>query len=69
MRSTVDMVDDPDYEEEEPSFSDPEDFVDDIEDEGERKQERSRLSGLVLASYCAPLLRDATKLINAPLCL
>lgn len=29
------MVDDPEYEEEEPSFSDPEDYVDDIEDEGE----------------------------------
>ncbi|CAF92736.1 unnamed protein product, partial [Tetraodon nigroviridis] len=27
------MVDDPEYEEEEPSFSDPEDYVDDIEDE------------------------------------
>lgn len=37
MRNTVDMVDDPEYEEEEePSFSDPEDFVDDVEDEGKR---------------------------------
>lgn len=34
MQETVDMVDDPEYEEEEPSFSDPEDYVDDIEDEG-----------------------------------
>lgn len=42
------MVDDPEYEEEEPSFSDPEDFDDDIEDEGERVQERRRLSGLWL---------------------
>ncbi|XP_072240860.1 eukaryotic translation initiation factor 3 subunit B isoform X2 [Leuresthes tenuis] len=35
MQDTVDMVDDPEYEEEEeePSFSDPEDFVDDIDDE------------------------------------
>lgn len=48
MQDTVDMVDDPEYEEEEPSFSDPEDFVDDIEDEGERPQEKSRLSGLLL---------------------
>lgn len=48
MQDTVDMVDDPEYEEEEPSFSDPEDFVDDIEDEGERQQEKSRLSGLLL---------------------
>lgn len=33
------MVDDPEYdddEEEEPSFSDPEDFEDDVDDEGER---------------------------------
>ena len=44
MQDTVDMVDDPEYEEEEPSFSDPEDFVDDIEDEGERRQENRRLS-------------------------
>lgn len=49
MQDTVDMVDDPEYEEEEPSFSDPEDFVDDVDDEGERQQERCRLSGLVLA--------------------
>lgn len=34
MQETVDMVDDPEYEEEEASFSDPEDYVDDIEDEG-----------------------------------
>ncbi|MEQ2181025.1 translation initiation factor eIF-3b like protein [Goodea atripinnis] len=33
MQDTVAMVDDPEYEEEEPSFSDPEDFDDDIEDE------------------------------------
>lgn len=46
------MVDDPDYDEEEPSFSDPEDFEDDIEDEGERQQETARLSGpLLTASY------------------
>ena len=50
MHDTVDMVDDPEYEEEEPSFSDPEDFVDDVEDEGERQQEKRRLSGLVLQS-------------------
>lgn len=48
MQDTVDMVDDPEYEEEEPSFSDPEDFVDDVDDEGERPQERHRLFGLVL---------------------
>lgn len=35
MQETVDMVDDPEYEEEEPSFSDSEEYVDDIEDEGE----------------------------------
>ena len=46
MQETVEMVDDPEYEEEEPSFSDPEDFVDDIEDEGERPQEKRRFSGL-----------------------
>lgn len=52
MQETVDMVDDPEYEEEEPSFSDPEDFVDDIEDEGERPQEKRWLSGLLLkANY------------------
>jgi len=33
MQDTVDMADDPEYDEEEPSFSDPEDFEDDIEDE------------------------------------
>uniref|UniRef100_A0A3B3TSL9 Eukaryotic translation initiation factor 3 subunit B n=1 Tax=Poecilia latipinna TaxID=48699 RepID=A0A3B3TSL9_9TELE len=33
MQDTLAMVDDPEYEEEEPSFSDPEDFEDDIEDE------------------------------------
>lgn len=49
MQETVDMVDDPEYEEEEPSFSDPEDYVDDIEDEGEWSQERRRLSGLCLS--------------------
>lgn len=49
MQDTVDMVDDPEYEEEEPSFSDPEDFDDDVEDEGERLQEKRRLSGLLLA--------------------
>ncbi len=52
MQETVDMVDDPDYEEEEPSFSDPEDFEDDIEDDGERVQERRRLSGLLLTVSC-----------------
>ena len=41
-------MDDPEYEEEEPSFSDPEDYEDDVEDEGERRQERRRLCGLVL---------------------
>ena len=50
MQETVDMVDDPEYEEEEPSFSDPEDFEDDIEDEGERQQERRRLYGLLLTA-------------------
>ncbi|MEQ2214467.1 hypothetical protein XENOCAPTIV_008317 [Xenoophorus captivus] len=44
------MVDDPEYEEEEPSFSDPEDFDDDIEDEGERRQEKRRLPGLLLTN-------------------
>lgn len=34
MKETVDMVDDPEYEEEEPSFSDPEDYVDDVDDDG-----------------------------------
>lgn len=48
MQDTVDMVDDPEYEEEEPSFSDPEDFDDDVEDEGERLQEKRRLPGLLL---------------------
>lgn len=48
MQDTVDMVDDPEYEEEEPSFSDPEDFEDDVEDEGELQQEKRRLSGLLL---------------------
>uniref|UniRef100_A0A3B4GC99 Eukaryotic translation initiation factor 3 subunit B n=1 Tax=Pundamilia nyererei TaxID=303518 RepID=A0A3B4GC99_9CICH len=33
MKETVDMVDDPEYEEEEPSFSDPEDYVDDVDDD------------------------------------
>ncbi|KAF0037108.1 hypothetical protein F2P81_009982 [Scophthalmus maximus] len=33
MQDTVDMADDPDYEEEEPSFSDPEDYEDDVDDE------------------------------------
>lgn len=37
MQDTVDMADDPEFEEEEPSFSDPEDFEDDIEDEGKLK--------------------------------
>lgn len=50
MQETVDMVDDPEYEEEEPSFSDPEDYVDDIEDEGEYWQEKCRLSGLLLTA-------------------
>lgn len=50
MQDTVDMADDPEYEEEEPSFSDPEDFEDDVDDEGERRQERRRLSGLVLSA-------------------
>lgn len=40
MQDTAAMVDDPEYEEgedeEQPSFSDPEDYVDDIDDEGER---------------------------------
>lgn len=49
MQETVDMMDDPEYEEEEPSFSDPEDYVDDIEDEGECSQETRRLSGLLLS--------------------
>lgn len=48
MQDTVDMVDDPDYEEEEPSFSDPEDFEDDVDDEGEGQQENTRLFGLLL---------------------
>lgn len=48
MQDTLAMVDDPEYEEEEPSFSDPEDFEDDIEDEGEQRQEICRLSGLLL---------------------
>ena len=43
MQDTVDMADDPEYDEEEPSFSDPEDFEDDIEDEGMRPQEICRL--------------------------
>lgn len=36
MQSTLDMAAGAEFDdEEEPSFSDPEDFVDDIEDEGE----------------------------------
>lgn len=54
MQDTVDMVDDPEYEEEEPSFSDPEDFVDDVEEEGEWRQESRRLSGLLLANRAKP---------------
>ena len=50
MQDTVDMVDDPEYEEEEPSFSDPEDFVDDVDDDGEQQQEKRRLSGLLLSA-------------------
>lgn len=50
MQETVDMVDDPEYEEEEPSFSDPEDFIDDVEDEGERQKEIRRLFGLLLTT-------------------
>lgn len=51
MQDTVDMADDPEYDEEEQSFSDPEDFEDDIEDEGnvKRRQERRRL--FFLACY------------------
>jgi hypothetical protein len=30
----MDMADDPEYDEEEPSFSDSEDYVDDIEEDG-----------------------------------
>ncbi|XP_056265440.1 eukaryotic translation initiation factor 3, subunit Ba [Pseudoliparis swirei] len=33
MQDTVNMMDDTEYDEEEPSFSDPEDFEDDVEDE------------------------------------
>lgn len=49
MKETVDMVDDPEYEEEEPSFSDPEDYVDDVDDDGKQSQKKRRLSGLLLA--------------------
>lgn len=49
MKETVDMVDDPEYEEEEPSFSDPEDYVDDVDDDGKQLQKKRRLSGLLLA--------------------
>lgn len=48
MQETVDMVDDPEYEEEEPSFSDPEDYEDDVDDDGEQRQETPRLYGLLL---------------------
>lgn len=66
MQETVDMVDDPEYEEEEPSFSDPEDFEDDIEDEGERRQEKRRLFGLLLtASFpCGGAISGIQKLQN-----
>lgn len=50
MQETVDMVDDPEYEAEEPSFSDPEDFEDDIDDDGKRRQEKGRFSGLLLTA-------------------
>jgi len=57
MQDTVNMMDDTEYDEEEPSFSDPEDFEDDVEDEGERPQETPRLSrpGANLSAN-APLL-------------
>uniref|UniRef100_A0A3Q3IJ18 Eukaryotic translation initiation factor 3 subunit B n=1 Tax=Monopterus albus TaxID=43700 RepID=A0A3Q3IJ18_MONAL len=49
------MVDDPEYEEEEPSFSDPEDFLDDIEDDEllvdilrEKPQEADGIDSVVL---------------------
>lgn len=54
MQDTVDMVDDPEYEEEEPSFSDPEDYVDDVDDDGKRQQESRRLYGLLLAVSLEP---------------
>lgn len=40
MHETMDMADDQEYEEEEPSFSDSEDFVDDIEDDGRRPRRK-----------------------------
>lgn len=43
MHDTEDMPADVDFDEEEPSFSDPEDFEDDVDDEGEKMQERCRL--------------------------
>lgn len=49
MRETEDMEAEMDVGDgEEPSFSDPEDFEDDISDQGERKEESSRLSGLLV---------------------
>ena len=48
MQDTVDMVDDQEYDEEEPSFSDPEDYEEEMEDEGEQRQDTRRLSGLLL---------------------
>lgn len=50
MQDTVDMVDDPEYEEEEPSFSDPEDFDDDVEDEGEQVAGKTPASWPVASS-------------------
>lgn len=43
MHDTEDMPVDVDFDEEEPSFSDPEDFEDDVDDEGEETQERCRI--------------------------
>ena len=48
MDETEDMEAEMDFDDgEEPSFSDPEDFEDDFSDQGKRKEESSRLSGLV----------------------
>ena len=50
MHETMDMADDPEYDEEEPSFSDSEDFVDDIEEDG---KPRWRDAGFWPAPGCA----------------
>ena len=50
MHETMDMADDPEYDEEEPSFSDSEDFVDDIEEDG---KPRWKYAGLWPATGCA----------------